>query len=162
MRPAPLMRGYSDIMNSSENPSVELHGNGQKVTFPQENVGAHTLWKQQSSTTVPIWHLRVSVLKNGDARGDCPNRIFAFQTLEHVTRAMQQVEDAFGNTFELKKCGIDSPDAMGGRVNDGRSENVTVEFDEGVTTESWGEFLGRLKGLQDGWANAVEVEVEGL
>lgn len=75
MRPAP-MRGYSDIMNTSDNPSVELHGNGQRVTLPHEEVGAHTLWKQNSSTRTPIWHLRVTVLKDGDIRGDCPNRIF--------------------------------------------------------------------------------------
>ncbi|KAF7879892.1 uncharacterized protein EAF02_007529 [Botrytis sinoallii] len=153
-RPGPGMRGYSDIMNASDK---ELHGNGQRVDLPHENMGAHTLWKQNSERTTPIWHLRVTVLKNGDARGDCPNRVFAFKTLEDVTRAINQVEAAFGNTFELKKCGIDSPDAMGGRVNDGRSENITIEFDSNVTRESWAEFLARLKGLEDEWSHATEV-----
>ncbi|KAF5874050.1 uncharacterized protein Bfra_004056 [Botrytis fragariae] len=153
-RPGPGMRGYSDIMNASDK---ELHGNGQKVDFPHENMGAHTLWKQNSEGTTPIWHLRVTVLKNSDARGDCPNRIFAFKTLEEVTRAINQVEAAFGNTFELKKCGIDSPDAMGGRVNDGRSENITIEFDSNATRESWAEFLARLKELEDEWSHATEI-----
>ncbi|KAA8572213.1 hypothetical protein MFRU_060g00110 [Monilinia fructicola] len=155
MRPAP-MRGYSDIMNTSDNPSVELHGNGQRVTLPHEEVGAHTLWKQNSSTRTPIWHLRVTVLKDGDIRGDCPNRIFSFKTLEDVTRAINQIEAAFGNTFELKKCGIDSPDAMGGRVNDGRSENITIQFDSDVAKEPWNEFLVRLRGLEDNWLHAAD------
>ncbi|QSZ31505.1 hypothetical protein DSL72_001072 [Monilinia vaccinii-corymbosi] len=156
MRPA-LMRGYSDIMNTSDDPSVNLHGNGQKVALPHEEVGAHTLWKPISPPSTPIWHLRVTVLKNGDARGDCPNRIFSFKTLEDVTRAISQIETAFGNTFELRKCGIDSPDAMGGRVNDGRSENITIEFDSNVAKESWTEFLARLRALEDEWLRMDEI-----
>ncbi|KAB8301671.1 hypothetical protein EYC80_003506 [Monilinia laxa] len=147
---------YSDIMNTSDNPSVELHGNGQRVTLPHEDVGAHTLWKQNSTTRPPIWHVRVTVLKDGDIRGDCPNRIFSFKTLEDATRAINQVEAAFGETFELKKCGIDSPDAMGGRVNDGRSENITIQFDSNVAKEPWNEFLVRLRELEDNWLHAAD------
>lgn len=77
--------------------------------------------------------------------------------MEDVTRAINQVEAAFGNKFELKKCGIDSPDAMGGRVNDGRSENITIEFDSDASEESWAEFLARLKGLEDEWSHAIEL-----
>ncbi|KAI9640143.1 hypothetical protein NHQ30_011545 [Ciborinia camelliae] len=135
------MRGYSEIMNTSDSPSVELHGNGQRVTFPDENEGTHTLWEQKFEPTTPIWHLRIT----------------AFKTLEDVTRAVNQVEAAFGNTFDLKKCGIDSPDAMGGRVNDGRSENITIEFDSNVAKESWTEFLARLKVLENEWSHVPEV-----
>lgn len=77
------MRGYSDIMNTSDK---ELHGNGQKVDFPHEDIGAHTLWKQNSEGTIPIWHLRVTALKNGDFRGDCPNRVFVSLLCSHQRR----------------------------------------------------------------------------
>lgn len=82
-RPGPGMRGYSVIMNTSDK---ELHGNGQKVDFPHEDIGAHTLWKQNSEGTIPIWHLRVTALKNGDFRGDCPNRVFVSLLCSHQRR----------------------------------------------------------------------------
>jgi hypothetical protein len=40
---------------------------------------------------------------------------------------------------------------MGGRVNDGRTENITVEFDGETAKGNWKEFLGRLRGLEDEW-----------
>lgn len=45
---------------------------------------------------------------------------------------------------------------MGGRVNDGRSENITIEFDSDVSEESWTEFLARLKELEDEWSHVTE------
>jgi hypothetical protein len=43
-------------------------------------------------------------------------------------------------------------DAMGGRMNDGRTENITIEFDSDVGGNGgWKAFLGRLKKLEDGW-----------
>lgn len=46
---------------------------------------------------------------------------------------------------------METPDAMGGRVNDGRSENITIEFESDKSPESWKEFLARLKSLEDEW-----------
>lgn len=40
---------------------------------------------------------------------------------------------------------------MGGRVNDGRSENITIEFETETAKEGWKQFLGRLKVLEDEW-----------
>ncbi|PQE08375.1 hypothetical protein CJF32_00002550 [Rutstroemia sp. NJR-2017a WRK4] len=121
----PSLRGYSDIMHSDEN-MVVLDGSGQKVDLPHAN--PHHLWEQQNQlgTKTPVWHLRVTVLKDQEARGDCPPHIFAFPSLEQLTRAVNQIEAAFGETFDLKKCGIETPDAMGGRVNDGRMSNVVA------------------------------------
>jgi len=41
---------------------------------------------------------------------------------------------------------------MGGRVNDGRSENITIEYDSGAKdTLAWKDFLGTLTTLEDEW-----------
>jgi hypothetical protein len=40
---------------------------------------------------------------------------------------------------------------MGGRVNDGRCENITIEFDSDTSKSGWTEFLATLKGLEDEW-----------
>lgn len=45
---------------------------------------------------------------------------------------------------------------MGGRVNDGRSENITIQFDSDVAKEPWNEFLVRLRGLEDNWLHAAD------
>jgi len=82
----------------------------------------------------------------------------AFKSLHHLTHAANELEAAFGTEFnvEFKKCGIETPDAMGGRVNDGRTENITVEFDSESAKVNWAQFLGRLRGLEDGWEHEGE------
>lgn len=150
------MRGYSNIMSSNDNISISLNGNGEKVITPQEL--KHTLWQPKATGGVkePLWHLRVSVLKDSEGRGDCPSRTFAFQSLHHLTHAVNQLDAAFGSAFDVKKCGIDTPDAMGGRVNDGRSENITIEFDSDASTEGWPAFMVKLKALEDEWVHESE------
>ncbi len=71
--------------------------------------------------------------------------------MHHLTHAANQLEAAFRDSFEIKKCCVETPDAMGGRVNDGRSENVTIDFDSETASESWEQFLARLKTLEDEW-----------
>lgn len=52
----------------------------------------------------------------------------------------------------MKKCGLEMGDAMGGRVNDGRTENITIEFDSDIGSNGgWKNFLGTLKQLEDEW-----------
>jgi len=68
------MRGYFGIM--AEN-SCEINGNGEKVTI--ENTAKHLLWQPRNDSIPkqePLWHLRVSVLKNQEGRGDAPSRRF--------------------------------------------------------------------------------------
>jgi len=146
------MRGYFGIMSSSDSSSVELNGNGEKVHI--ESKTKHTLWQPKTEgleVKEPMWHLRVSVLKDQEGRGDCPSRTFAFKSLHHLTHAANQLEGAFSATFDIRKCGLDTPDAMGGRVNDGRCENITIEFDSDTSKSGWTEFLATLKGLEDEW-----------
>lgn len=41
---------------------------------------------------------------------------------------------------------------MGGRLNDGRTENVTIEYDSDIGGHGgWQNFLGTLKRLEDEW-----------
>ena len=80
--------------------------------------------------------------------------------MHHLTHAANQLESAFSATFELRECGVETPDAQGGRVNDGRSENITIEFDTETAKEGWSEFLKRLSDLEDEWQR--EGEHEGL
>lgn len=41
---------------------------------------------------------------------------------------------------------------MGGRVNDGQSENITIEYDSDAKgAPSWSEFLDSLQALEDEW-----------
>ena len=68
------MRGYYGIM--AEN-SCELNGNGEKVKV--ENAAKHTLWQPHNdgnSRPEPLWHLRVSVLRDQEGRGDALSRRF--------------------------------------------------------------------------------------
>jgi len=139
-------------MSSTDNSTVELNGNGEKVYF---SAPKHTLWTPRASgtsTPEPLWYLRVTILKDQEARGDCPNRRFAFKSLHHLTHAANQLEAAFGSKFDIRRCGVETPDAMGGRVNDGRSENITVEYDSsGKDALPWKDFLAKLKALEDEW-----------
>jgi hypothetical protein len=64
---------------------------------------------------------------------------------------VNQLESAFNDTFEIRKCGIETPNDIGERVNDGRSENITIEFNSETANEGWAEFLGRLRSLEDEW-----------
>lgn len=67
------MRGYFGIM--AEN-SCEVNGNGERVKI--ENAAKHLLWQPRSDSPKqePMWHLRVSVLKDQEGRGDAPSRRF--------------------------------------------------------------------------------------
>lgn len=72
--------------------------------------------------------------------------------MHHLTHATNQLEAAFGKTFDIRKCGVEAPDAMGGRVNDGRSENVTIEYaSETAAGLKWNDFLDELKHMEDEW-----------
>jgi hypothetical protein len=68
------MRGYFGIMSSTDNNSVDLNGNGEKVCLENH----HHLWEPKSGvqTLEPLWHLRLSVLKDQEGQGDCPSRYF--------------------------------------------------------------------------------------
>jgi hypothetical protein len=59
--------------------------------------------------------------------------------------------------MEIRKCGADSPDAMGERVNNGTCENVTIEFKE-TSDMSWKNFLARLRVLESEWEEVPETD----
>jgi hypothetical protein len=148
------MRGYFGIMSES---SCHRNGNGEKVHLENKKC----LWtppRTDSPKEEPLWHLRVSILKDQEIRGDAPPRRFAFKSMHHLTHAANQLEGAFRDSFDIKKCGVETPDAMGGRVNDGRSENITIEFDSDTSSETWSEFLARLKVLEDEWEHEAHPE----
>jgi hypothetical protein len=71
--------------------------------------------------------------------------------MHHLTHASNQLDAEFGTAFDVRKCGLEKGDAMGGRVNDGRSGNVTIEFDSNTSKEGWKSFLGKLKSLENEW-----------
>jgi hypothetical protein len=69
-----------------------------------------------------------------------------------VTHAGNQLEEAFGKIFEIKKGGLDTPDYMGGRVNDGRTECITIEYDsDAAGPGGWKSFKEKLALLEDEW-----------
>jgi len=74
------MRGYFGIMSTSDNSSVSLNGNGEKVCLENK----HHLWQPKSvlETGEPLWHLRVSVLKDQEGQGDCPSRYFVCSSID--------------------------------------------------------------------------------
>lgn len=80
--------------------------------------------------------------------------------MHHLTHAANQLENAFSSTFEIRKCGVETPDAQGGRVNDGRSENITIEYDSASAKEGWKAFLEKLNALEDEWEH--EAKNEGI
>lgn len=129
--------------------SCDFNGNGEKVHIEDK----HCLWQPKNThlKEEPLWHLRVLVLKDQEARADAPGRKFQFKSKHHLTHATNQLEAAFGDAFDMRKCGVETPDAMGGRVNDGRCENVTIEYESEKAAVGWAEFLGKLKALEDEW-----------
>lgn len=68
------MRGYSGIMSSSSSSECDIQCNGEKVDIKKQ---AH-LWqpKETQAKEEPLWHLRISVLKDQEGRGDAPSRRF--------------------------------------------------------------------------------------
>ena len=66
------MRGYFGIMTDN---ACQINGNGEKIRF--ESPAKH-LWQPRPETPVkePLWHLRVSVLKDQEGRADVPSRRF--------------------------------------------------------------------------------------
>jgi len=141
------MRGYFGIMTDC---SCAVNGNGEKIHIEEK----HCLWQPPTTEEpkpAPLWHLRVQVLKDQEVRGDAPGCIFAFKSMHHLNHAANQLEAVFRDTFDIKKCGVETPDAMGGRVNDGRTENVTIEYQSENAKEGWPDFLARLKLLEDEW-----------
>ena len=136
-----------------------------------------TLWQPKPTNgeviSEPVYHLRVYVLKDGEGTGDCPNRRFvslvsaclwlgehcpnliwmqSFKSLHHLTHATNRLEEAFGKSFEMNTCGLDKGDAMGGRLNDGRTENITIEYNSNVGANGgWKAFVDNLKKLEDEW-----------
>lgn len=82
--------------------------------------------------------------------------------MHHLTHAANQLETAFRDSFTINKCGVSTPDAMGGRVNDGRSENVTIEFDSDTSSEGWSAFLARLTALEDEWDHEAEHDLSSV
>jgi hypothetical protein len=57
-----------------------------------------------------------------------------------------------GKTFEMKKCGVEMRDAMGGRLHDGRTENITIEYNSDIGSNGgWKAFVERLEKLEDEW-----------
>jgi hypothetical protein len=60
----------------------------------------------------------------------------AFKSLHHLTHATNQ------------------RDAMGGRLNDGRTENITIEYDSDVgSSGGWKKFVEKLTMLEDEWVH---------
>jgi len=71
-----------------------------------------------------------------------------------LTRAANQLEATFENVVVIGKCGINFPDAMGGRVNDGRCEHITIEYDSDAPNAiGWKEFLQKLGELERQWTD---------
>ncbi|RDL30153.1 uncharacterized protein BP5553_10431 [Venustampulla echinocandica] len=136
------------------NQTIRLNGNGGKVEIQNTD----HLWEQQNKQTKgePLYYLVVTALKDQEAQGDCSTQRFEFQSLRHLTNAVDQIEAGFGGTVALRKCGGELPDAMGGRVNDGRCENVTIEFDSNTAQEGWDKFLLRLRGMEKEWRTASQ------
>jgi len=79
-----------------------------------------------------------------------------FKSKQDLDRATNQLEATFGDAFDMKKCGVETPDAMGDRVSDGRCANVTIEYDSDMAKTGWSEFLARLKALEGEW------DIEGV
>lgn len=69
------MRGYFAIMSSSDSSSSDISGCGEEVKF---DTSTHCLWQPRctDSPKEPLYHLRLSVLKDSEGRGDCPSRRF--------------------------------------------------------------------------------------
>ncbi len=69
--------------------------------------------------------------------------------MHHLTHAANRVEAAFSDTFDIKKCGCETPNGMGERVNDGRCEHITIDYDSESAKEGWKEFMARLTALEN-------------
>lgn len=83
------MKGYFGVMTLSVCSSCDLHGNGEKVHLEDQRC----LWQPKNTTEVkdePLWHLRVSVLKDQEARGDCQSRRFVSFVPEQQSHDLEE------------------------------------------------------------------------
>lgn len=64
----------------------------------------------------------------------------AFKLRNDFFDAADKLMAALEKNFEIRKCGTDTPCALSGRVNDGRTENIHIEFGTSSTTIGWKEF----------------------
>jgi len=122
---------------------------------------AHHLWEPAAADNreEPLYRLRVSVLKDKEAQGDCPSRVFTFKTLTHVIHASDQITETFGKSFSgytVKNLGMDIPEAGEQNVEDGRTQALTIEFDSVGANETWKEFLARLVAAERRWMKDFE------
>ena len=56
-----------------------------------------------------------------------------------------------GGRFEDNERASTTDEAVLGAVEDGRTESVVLNFDTQEADETWKEFLGQLKKLEDRW-----------
>lgn len=126
-----------------------------------------TYWHHQkpqfAAISDPLYGLRLSVLKNGQGDRSCPMRFFVYDTLSSLREAVAAIKDTFGGAFPV--CTIQmggrleddagartTDEAVLGAVEDGRTESVVLNFDTQEADESWKEFLGQLKKLEESWS----------
>jgi hypothetical protein len=72
--------------------------------------------------------------------------------LHHLTHAANQLDEAFGKTSEITRCGAETTDAIDGMVNGGLTEYITIDYNSEIGGWSgWKDFIEKLRVLEDEW-----------
>jgi len=116
---------------------------------------------QQNLIPDTLYRLRLSVLKDHEGHINCPSQMFTFKSFKALQEASSSITNAFGSGFsvyDIKRVGVLEEGTRG--TEDGRTEDLTLEYDSEIADETWEEFLKRAKGVGKGWQTELWTDKE--
>jgi hypothetical protein len=153
-------------MSQDQEPHINLNQAHDETTY------------ERSLIPDTVYRLRFSVLKDGHVQLNCPSQMFVsfilpsstkltndfvvqtFDSLVTLDTATKTILHLFGSglsAYEMEKSGV-LEEAQG--TEDGRTEDLTVQYDSVNADESWDEFLRRVKDVGKQWYKEAWVSCE--
>ncbi|CAG8974684.1 hypothetical protein HYALB_00006419 [Hymenoscyphus albidus] len=140
------LRPYADTTSKRRNKDISII-----VELPMEE--CHQIWRREGQIKkIPLWHLKISVLRDSHIRENCPSKSFAFISQDTLNKAACQLEAAFSDVFDIEKL-EEIPLAKGARIDNCKPENITISLAPDKIIAGWGQFLSLLSSLEREWAD---------
>ncbi|CAG8956056.1 hypothetical protein HYFRA_00011839 [Hymenoscyphus fraxineus] len=141
------LRAYADITSKRRNKDL-----------PMEE--CHQIWRREGQIKkIPLWHLKISVLRDPYIRESCPSKSFAFISQDTLNKAACQLEAAFSDVFDIEKL-EEIPLAKGAIIDKCKPENITISLAPDKTIAGWGQFLSLLSSLEREWTDGRTAIIE--
>ena len=101
-----------------------------------------------------LWVLDILPLK---ATNSCLKTFESITNLEAATKVILNEFTSGISSYQIQKSGV-LEEARG--VEDGRTEDLTLEYDSVTADEDWGEFMNRLNSVGKNWHTELWNEKE--